>query len=153
MPGLSGDSLVETVDGPVAMAKLAGKSVPVLTRLPDGQIGFRLMRDVACTTAGAPVLRVVLDNGQSIVVEPGHQVYRKGMAATPAGTLAPGDLVETSFHFPEGYELTRTDGTKERSAGAVRVAAVEDAGTADVFGGVVHETRCYFATAGVLCRA
>jgi hypothetical protein len=153
VPGLSGDSLVETVDGPMAIAKLAGKSMPVLTRLPSGQVGFRLMSEVACSTPGVPVVRVTFDNGQAVVVEPAHVFYRKGMEPCAAKALAPGDLLETSFHFPEGYVLERMDGTTEPSAGAVRVAAIEDAGTADVFTAKVNETAAYFTTAGVLCQA
>ena len=45
------------------------------------------------------------------------------------------------------------DGSTEVSAGAVRVVAVEAAGTAGVFGGIVNETGSYFLTAGVLCKA
>ena len=45
------------------------------------------------------------------------------------------------------------DGSTEISAGGLRVQAIADAGTADVFTGIVNETGCYFATAGVLCKA
>ena len=62
-------------------------------------------------------------------------------------------MLDTSFHFPPGYEFRRRDGTTEASAGAVRVQSIDDAGTADVFTGLVNETSCYFATAGVLCKA
>lgn len=149
---LSAESLLETVDGPIAIGSLVGKSVPVLTRLPDGRIGFRLMTKIASRAPGVPVLRVRFDNGQWIVVDRGHVVYGRGMVERTAEQLVPGELLETSFHFPPGYVLRRADGSTEVSAGAVRVAAIEDAGTADVFGGLVNETRCYFTTAGVLCK-
>jgi hypothetical protein len=150
--GMTGESLVEAVDGPVAIAALVGKSTPVLTRLPGGGVGFRLMAGVDRRASGVPVVRVVLDNGQSLVAAPEHVLYVRGMAERPAGALAPGDLLESSFHFPAGYVFRRMDGTPEVSAGAVKVVAIEDAGSADVFGGAVRETRCYFTTAGVLCR-
>lgn len=150
---MSGDSQVETVDGPVAIAVLVGKRMPVLTRLPDGRVGFRLMTGIECTGEGVAVLRVSFDNGQSVVVDPEHIFFRKGMGECAARLLQPGDQMETSFHFPEGYELERADGSREPSAGAVRVATVEDAGTADVFTGTVNETATFFTTAGALCKA
>jgi len=150
---MSGDSEIETVDGPVAIGTLVGKRMPVLTRLPDGRIGFRLMTEIACAGEGVPVVRVTFDNGHSVVVDPEHIFYRKGMEECVARSLTAGDVLETSFHFPEGYELQRNDGSREPSAGAVRVAGIEDAGTADVFTGAVNETATYFTTAGVLCKA
>lgn len=150
---LSGDSLVETVDGPLAIAAIVGKGLPVFTRMPDGQLGFRMMTKVACTATGVPVVRVELDNGEALTVDRGHVFYGPGMVEQPVATLAAGTLLDTSFHFPAGYVFTKHDGTTEVSAGGLRVRAVSDAGTADVFGGVVKETGCFFATAGVLCRA
>ncbi len=150
---LSGDSLIETVDGPLAIASLVGKSMPVLTRLPDHRIGFRLMTKIACAATGTPVVRVTLDNGQAVIVDRGHVFYAHGMVERAVDSLAIGEMLDTSFHFPAGYEFRRVDGGSEISAGGVRVQAIADAGTADVFTGIVNETGCYFATAGVLCKA
>jgi hypothetical protein len=149
---VSGDSLIETVDGPVPIATLIGKSMPVVTRLPNGAVGFRLMTKIAMTAAAVPVTRVTLDNGQAVVVDRGHVFFGKGMIERPVETLVVGEPLETSWHFPEGYVYRRSDGTEVVSVGAFRVAALEDAGIADVFGGTVNETHCYFTTAGVLCK-
>ena len=149
---ISGESLIETVDGPLAIITLVGKPMPVLTRLPNGQIGFRLTTKIACTATGVAVLRVSIDNGQSVVVDRGHVFYGPGMVERPVESLAVGEVLDTSFHFPAGYVFRRMDGTTETSAGGVRVSKIEDAGTADVFGGIVNETHCYFVTAGVLCK-
>jgi len=150
---LSGDGLIETVDGPLAIATLVGKPMPVLTRLLNGQVGFRLMTKIACAASGVAVVRVRFDNGHAVVVDRGHVFYAPGMVERAVTALAAGEILDTSFHFPAGYEYRRTDGTTETSAGGVRVTAVEDAGSADVFTGIVHETHCYFVTAGVLCKA
>ena len=150
---MSGDSLIETVDGPVAIGGLVGKSTVVMTRLPSGTLGFRMFSKIALTAAGVPVLRVVFDNGHAIVVDHGHVFYARGEVERPVTELEPGETLDSSSHFPEGYLLTRMDGTSEPSAGGVRVASVEPAGTADVFGGIVNETGRYFVTAGVLCKA
>lgn len=150
---LSGDGLIETVDGPVAIGGLAGKSITVMTRLPNGRVGFRLFTKIAMTASGVPVLRVVFDNGQSVVVDEGHVFYAAGGVERPVTALVPGELLDSSAHYPAGYVYRCADGSTQVSAGAVAVAHVEPAGTSDVFGGVVNETGSYFLTAGVLCKA
>jgi hypothetical protein len=150
---LSGDSLIETVDGPLAIASLAGKPMPVLTRLPGHRTGFRLMTKIACVATGVPVVRVTFDNDQAVTVDHGHVFYAHGTVERPVASLLIGELLDTSFHFPAGYEFRRVDGSTEISAGGLRVHAIAAAGTADVFTGIVHETGCFFATAGVLCKA
>jgi hypothetical protein len=150
---ISGDSLFETVDGPVAIATLVGKPMPVLTRLSEHRVGFRLMTKIACAATGVPVVRVTFDNGLSVTVDRGHVFYAHGMVERPVEGLSVGEMLDTSFHYPPGYEFRRLDGTTEISAGGVHVREIVDGGTADVFTGIVHETGCYFATAGVLCKA
>jgi hypothetical protein len=150
---LTGDSLIETVDGPVAIGGLVGKSITVMTRLPNGQVGFRLFSKIAITATAVPVLRVVFDNGQSIVVDQGQIFYARGMVERPVSELQPGEPLDSNFHFPAGYVFRSMDGTTHVSAGSVCVAAVDAAGDADVFGGIVNETGSYFVTGGVLCKA
>jgi hypothetical protein len=149
---LTAESLIETVDGPLAIASLVGKSMPVLTRLPSGQIGFRLMTKIACTANAVAVMRVTFENDQSVTVDTDHVFYAPNKVERPVSSLEPGELLDTSFHFPTGYEYRRQDGSPAVSAGGVHVTTVEPAGTADVFGGIVNETHCYFVTAGVLCK-
>jgi hypothetical protein len=149
---LTGESLIETVDGPVAIGALVGKSITVMTRLPNGSIGFRLFTKVAVAATGVPVLRVTFDNGQFVVVDHGHVFYGRDGVERPVATLAPGELLDSSAHFPEGYVFRRMDGSTQVSAGAVAVARVESAGEADVYGGIVNETGSYFVTAGVRCK-
>jgi hypothetical protein len=144
--------LIETVDGPLAIASLVGKSMPVLTRLPTRQIGFRLMTKIACTATGVDVVRVTFENGHSAVVDREHVFYAPDGVERRAATLEAGELLDTSFHFPTGYVYRRMDGTTETSAGGLHVTAIEPSGTADVFSGAVNETHAYFLTAGVLCR-
>ena len=150
---LTGESLIETVDGPVAIGGLVGKSITVMTRFPEGRIGFRLFSKIAVTASGVSVVRVTFDNGQSIVVDEGHVFYAEGRVERPVTALAAGDLLDSNAHFPKGYVFRRMDGCTEVSAGAVAVVSVEPAGVADVYGGVVNETGAYFVSAGVLCKA
>ena len=150
---LSGDALIETVDGPLTIASLVGKSIPVLTRLPNRQIGFRLMSKIACTANGVDVVRVTFENGHTVVVDRTHVFFAPNGAERAAATLDAGELLDASFHFPTGYVYRRLDGSAETAAGGIHVTAVEPAGTADVFTGIVKETQTYFLTAGVLCKA
>lgn len=150
---LTGESLIESVDGPVAIGGLAGKSVTVMTRLPDGRIGFRLFSKIAVAASAVPILRVTFDNGLSVTVDHGHVFYGRDGAERPVTSLAPGDLLDSFAYYPEGYVFRRKDGAMQTSAGAVAIASIEPAGVADVFGGIVRETGSYFVTAGVRCKA
>jgi hypothetical protein len=145
--GLAGDCMVETAEGPVPMAETPGKGFAVLTRLPTGHLGFRQLIKV---TAAGPVslVRVVLDSGHVAVTARGHIFYRRGMEPVPAERLAPGDLLETAFTYPDGYAPPDAD-LPVRPAIAVRV--VETAGEGQVWTGTVRDTHTLFLTAGVLC--
>jgi hypothetical protein len=148
-----GDALIESVDGPVAIGGLVGKSIPVLTRVPERQLGFRLILKIAVVASAVPVVRVGFDNGQSVVVARDHVFYAPNGAERPAADLAIDETLDTSYHFPAGYVFSCKDGTTEVSVGALRVRGIEDVGIADVFTGVVNQTGCYFVTAGVLSKA
>ena len=130
------------------MAETPNKGFAVLTRLPNGQLGFRQLIKVQ-TRDAAPLVRVGLDSGHSVLVAAGHPFFRKGMEAVPAADLRPGDQLETAFHYPPGY-LPR-DVTAAPDAWVVSVRAVEPAGEGPVMTGMVRDTHALFVTAGVLC--
>jgi hypothetical protein len=152
MPGLTADSLVETIDGPTPIGQLAGRSMPVLTRFPDpghGNLGFRIMK-VAKEGKCTAVVKVTLDNGQSVTVAADHVFYRKGAQETVlAKDLKVGEQLEAAWVFPEGYVSPKTG---KPSAGCYQVVAVEEMGEALVFHGPVNQTHWYFLTCGVLCK-
>src|ERR687888_903381 len=99
MPGLTADSLIETIDGPMTVGQLLGKSMPVLTRLPDrdhNNLGFRLMR-VAKGGKRAAVVKITLDNGLSATVATDHVFYKKGAQETVlAKDLQIGEQLESA---------------------------------------------------------
>src|SRR5689334_242169 len=100
--GLATACLVETAEGPVAIAETPNKGFAVLTRLPSGQLGFRqLIKVVSRETA--PLVRVVLDSGHSVIVAAGHPFFRRGMETVAAADLRVGDALETAFQYPQGY--------------------------------------------------
>jgi hypothetical protein len=43
MTHLAADALIEAIDGPAVVGSLEGKSMPILTRPPNGKLGFRMM--------------------------------------------------------------------------------------------------------------
>src|SRR5690242_497351 len=100
--GFAGDCMIETAEGPVAMADTPGKGFAVLTRLPSGALGFRQLIKVAAT-GPVPLVRIVLDSGHVAVTAAGQIFYRLGMDAVPAERLAAGDHLETAFKYVEGY--------------------------------------------------
>ncbi len=150
MPGITEDSLIETVEGPARIGRFVGKFMPVLTRLPNGQFGFRQMR-VEKTGEQVPVFRVTLNNQQAVTVAADHVFYKKGAQETVlAKNLQVGEKLEPSWMFPEGYVSPhRPDSPSE---GCYRVVGIESAGEADVFNCRVNETHWYYLTCGVLCK-
>jgi hypothetical protein len=139
--------MVETAEGPVAMHETPKKGFAVLTRLDEGGLGFRQLLKVE-QRDDVPLVRVVLDNGHSVVTARDHRFYRRGMQGVPAAALAAGDALETAFAYPQGY--TPATGPSP-SAWGVHVVRVEPAGTGTVMFGSVRGTGRMFLTAGVLC--
>ena len=147
--GLATTCLVETAEGPVAMADTPNKGFAVLTRLPSGMLGFRQLIKVLSRDA-VPLVRVVLDSGHGVVTAAGHPFFRRGMAETVAAAdLRPGDALETAFRYPDGYHPTGVP--QAPHAWGVAVRAVEPAGDGPVMTGTVRDTHALFLTAGVLC--
>ncbi len=153
MSGLAADVRVEAVEGPVPIADLAGKGMPVLTRLPSGARGFRIVSKISASAAAVPVVRVTIDNGHAVTLAREQRVYKLGLEPVAAGALKAGDLLEPSFHYPAGYRL-RDEASDAAGGGepGLRVVAVEGAGEAVVYTGRVNETGCAFLTCGVLCQ-
>ena len=145
--GLSPDTMVETAEGPVRMADTPGKGFAVMTRVEPTRLGFRQLIKVE-TAAVVPLVRVVFETGQEAVTARGQRFFRRGMEAVAASDLAPGDLLETAFHYPEGYWPPDAAGPTPRMHVAVR--AVEAAGEGPVLFGTVRDTHTLFLTAGVL---
>ena len=146
--GLAMTCLVETAEGPVAMADTPNKGFAVLTRLPSGQLGFRQLIKVLSRET-APLVRVVLDSGHSVVAAAGHPFFRTGMSPVAAADLKPGDRLETAFRYPDGYHPAGVPAAPH--AHGVSVRAVESAGDGAVMTGTVRDTHALFLTAGVLC--
>jgi hypothetical protein len=151
--GLAADVRVEAVEGPVAIAELAGKGMPVLTRLASGARGFRILSKVGASAAPVAVVRLSIDNGHAVTLARDQRVHGVGRGPVAAGALEPGDLLEASFDYPAGYRLRdAVPGGPGGGEPGLRVVAVENAGEALVYTGRVNETGCAFLTSGILCE-
>jgi len=154
---LAGDAEVESIDGPVAIGGMVGKFVPVLTRLRDGALGFRMMREIREVESSGPILRVVDEGGREVRVGTGHVFVLADGREVRASELAPGAALEAGWTYPAGYVLP--DAPEYGSARGrtwepvVRVARVEPAGEGPLFGFTVNETKNYFLTFGARSRA
>jgi hypothetical protein len=148
--GLAGDTRVEAVDGPVAIRDLVGRFMPILTRLPSGARGFRILSKIQQSPAPVPLVRLRLEHGESIDLAEDQVIYRAGLATVVARDVRAGDLLEPHFHYPAGYRPRGTPAEVSAERG-FRVAAVEPAGEGVVFRGSVKETHCLFLSTGILC--
>ena len=152
MTHLAADALIEAIDGPTAVGSLEGKSMPILTRLPNGKLGFRIMGKFAKSTAPAGILRVTLESGQSIRVGGEQVFYRKGLEEVRAAELAAGDALEPSWDYRDAY--SPPDLPDRRPAdGTIRVASVVPDGEAEIFSAPIRQTGKFFATCGALLKA
>ena len=152
MVGLTPDTRVEAVDGPVAVCDLVGKGMPILTRLPSGARGFRIFFKVTPSADPVAVVRIVLDNGHETTLARQQVVYKVGHESAQAENLQAGDVLEASFYYPPGYRPQGPDLQDVRvTDSGFRVVAVEGAGNEIVYTGRVNETGCLFLTAGILC--
>lgn len=152
MVSLTGEALVEAIDGPAKVGTLEGKSMPILTRLPNGKLGFRMMGKFAKSAAPVAVLRVTFENGQSVRVGPEQVFFKKGMVEIAAASLVPGDAVEPAWDYRDGYAPPDLSGRRPAD-GTLRVAAVAPDGDAEVFSAPIRETGRFFLTCGALLKA
>jgi hypothetical protein len=151
-------ALVESIDGPAEIDKLVGKGTPVLTRLPDGALGFRMMTQVREIAPDAALVRLTNQEGQSICVGTEHLFVRANGTDVRANDLRPGDLLAPSWSYPPGYVLPEAEEYSAEARGRpwappIIVCSIEPAGRGPVFGGSVRETKSYFLTFGALSRA
>jgi hypothetical protein len=152
MTHLAADALIEAIDGPTVVGSLEGKSMPILTRLPNGKLGFRIMGKFAKSAAPTGILRVTLENGQSIRVGGEQVFFRKGREEIRAAELAAGDMLEPSWDYREAYYPPDLPGRRPAD-GTIRVVSVVPDGDAETFSAPIRETGKFFATCGVLLKA
>lgn len=155
---LAADALVETIDGPVRIVELVGKVMPVLTRFPDGSLGFRMMREIREIAPDAELVELVGSDGQRVRLGIDHVLVREDGSEVRAGDVRPGERLEPGWTYPAGYAVPDAGEYAPEVRGrpferVVVVRSVEPAGQGPVFGFTVNETKRYFLTFGALSRA
>ncbi|HYD50926.1 MAG TPA: hypothetical protein VEB21_21395 [Terriglobales bacterium] len=151
---LAGDTKLETPEGALTVKSMAAKPVSIFT-WEKGRARFRMARDIRLVAEQQPVLRITLADGASFRVGPAQVLYKKGMVEARAGELQSGDELVPTFHYPEGYQFRddRQDGATATSIAAIRVAAVEPGGEADIYSLAINVSGCFFLSAGVLAKS
>ncbi|MBI2963977.1 MAG: hypothetical protein HYY35_09505 [Deltaproteobacteria bacterium] len=152
MSSLTAEALLEAIDGPTPAGTLEGKSMPILTRLPGGALGFRIMGKFARSGAPVRVVRVTLESGQAVRVGEDQIFFKKGMVEAPASAIRPGDALEPAWDYRDGYVPPDLDGRRPAD-GTLRVAAVAPDGEAETFSAPIRETGRFFLTCGALLKA
>jgi hypothetical protein len=155
---LAAEALVETIDGPVRIVELVGKAIPVLTRFRDGNLGFRMLREVRAVEPAAPLLEVTNQDGQIVAVGLEHVFVRSDGSEVRAGDLEIGEKLEPGWSYPSGYGIPAAPeyGSPVRGRPwqqAVVVTATRPLGEGALYGFSVNETKTYFLTFGARCRA
>ena len=151
MAGLATDALIEGIDGPTAAGSLEGKSLPVLTRFSDGRIGFRIMGKFARTSAPVPIVRIVFENLRSVRVSADQMFFRTPMNPVAAADLKPGEGIEVSWDYREGYRPVDLP-ERRPSDRSLRVQSVVAEGVEEAFSAPIHETGVFFLTCGALLK-
>jgi len=150
---VAADTKLETPEGPMTVAALARTPASVFTRTADGKIRFAMLREVRKLGEQQPVLRVRLASGLAFRVAASQLLFKRGAGPCAARDLRPGDELDLGFSYPPGYSYRGDDGSEIVATGGVAVAAVEEAGQADVYGFAVNGADCFLFSAGVLGRS
>ncbi len=155
---LAESTLVETIDGPTPIVELLGKVMPVLTRFPDGRLGFRMMSQVRRLEVEEELVDLVVVGGRSVRLGGEHTVYTAEGGQQRVADLRPGANLEPGWTYPAGYSIRDLPEYDTAFRGRewsepVVVQEIRPVGAGPVVGVTVRETASYFLTIGVRCRA
>ncbi|MCI5114697.1 MAG: hypothetical protein D3921_09455 [Candidatus Electrothrix sp. AW1] len=94
-PCLAGDTLVAVADGrnavPIQQLAEEGRDVPVFCRNHKGGASVRMMRNPRLTGHNKPILKVTLDDGNSVRVTENHKFVLSDGSVKEANELVSGD--------------------------------------------------------------
>jgi hypothetical protein len=152
MASLCPDTLLEAIDGPVAVGSLEGKSMPILTRFPDGRIGFRIMGKFVKSPEPKPLVRVVFETGLSVRLGADQVLIGPGGSPIRAGELKPGDRIVWAWDYRPGYRPPDLPQARP-SDGTLQVKEVAPEGEGEVYSAPIRETGVFFLHCGALLQA
>ncbi|MGD9765458.1 MAG: hypothetical protein AB7V27_17310 [Candidatus Binatia bacterium] len=150
---VAADTKLETPEGPLTIKTVGASPTAVMTRSGDGTVRFAMTSEVQMIAAAQPVLRIALENGRSFRVGAAQVLLGPAGAELRADAFQPGDAVLSAFAFPPGYAYRTYEGELVVSDGCVRVARVDNGGTADVYSLRVSRSGCFVFSAGVIGKA
>ena len=114
---LHGDSLVETLRGPIPIRDLVGQTVNLYSCGASGEMSISSAANIRKTRTSAPVIRLTFVSGrgrnakkrQSLVLTPDHLVMLSDGGYAEAGTLKPGDSIKAFNRrlngWGDGYDI------------------------------------------------
>ncbi len=163
----SGETLVALADGrslsfrDLVAEQAEGKEHFGYTIRRDGKIGLERLVNARLTKAHATVIRITLDNGESIVCTPDHRFmlrdgsYKAAADLTPADSLMPLYRKMSDMNEPvitiEGYEMVKDPRSDEAVASynhrVVSVEPLEE--EVDVYDVEVSHTHNFALASGV----
>ena len=157
----SGDTLVALADGralsfrDLVVEQAEGKEHFGYTIRKDGTIGLERLINARMTQAQATIVRVTLDNGESIICTPDHRFMLRDGSYQEAGNLASGDSLMPLYRKMsdmkepgitiQGYEMVKDVATYNH-----RVVSVEPLDQAvDVYDVEVPGTHNFALASGI----
>ncbi len=132
--------------------------MPVLTRFPDGRLGFRMMTQIRKLQVEEDFVELVRRGLPRLRLGAGQVVYTADFRQVAAGKLRPGDRLEPGWSYPDGYSIPDLPEYDAVARGkdwqsAIAIDLVLPAGRGTVIAVTVKETASYFLTHGARCRA
>ena len=107
-PCLTGETLVAVADGreavPIRRLAEEGKDVPVFCRNGKGKVTVRMMRNPRLTGRGKRILKVVLDDGNSVRATENHKFVLSDGSTRQARELQPGDSLSIMTRRASSFE-------------------------------------------------
>lgn len=101
-PCLSGDSIIETVDGPRRLVDITEPTL-VYSRSSDGRLTTAKASAAFKTKENATTLRIELQNGDDLICTPDHRIMRRDGSWVEAQHLRPNDSLEVLCRARRGW--------------------------------------------------
>jgi ribonucleotide reductase alpha subunit len=107
-PCITGDTPVAVADGrgavPIRRLAEEGRDVPVFCRNGKGKVTVRMMRNPRVTGRRREILKVILDDGNSLRVTGNHRFVLSGGTVKEARDLVPGDSLAIMTRRTSSFE-------------------------------------------------
>jgi ribonucleoside-diphosphate reductase alpha chain len=113
-PCLSGDTLIQTIEGLIKIEDLVGKEIDVYCQIDDGVMGISKASNIRKTKTNANVIKIVTTRGE-LICTPDHLIYTKNRGYVEAWNLTVKDKlvsINQKMHG-EAYKAISLTGTNK----------------------------------------